>query len=72
MMIKIIVPFLLLTAQSFSFKFDKKTYELLLKRFDYKTQRNIKEYCHSYETIPPADKTILSIAPYTHVKYRCS
>ena len=72
MMLKLILTLLLLTAATFSFKFNAMTYELLLKRFDYQTQHNILEYCHSFETIPPVDKTILSIAPFTHVKYRCS
>ena len=70
-MMKLIVGILFITT-TFSFKFNQGNYELLLRRFDYQTQHNILEYCHSYETVPPIDKDILPLAPYTHVRYRCS
>ena len=67
--IKLLTTVLMFTVV-YSFEFQQAGYDVLLNKFDNLTQRVIRKYCPSFETVHQNNNDN-PVAPYTTYRFRC-
>ena len=66
--IKLFITVILFTVV-YSFEFQQAGYDVLLNKFDNLTQRVLRKYCPSFETVDQNNYN--RVAPYTTYRFKC-